>query len=377
MKPRQIAAVMIVMLCVFLLSMPAFAGGGAEKKAKEAGHGHTRSGHDEDSEGHGLEEILPHIEPVPLDEGERLRVVASTSIVGDVVSNVTGEAADLTVMMNPGQNPHSFRPAPSALAVVERAHIVFVNGFGLEEGLLEDIETVAQGYVVPVSAGIEPLSPTAILVDSTIEADAHDEDVHDDDHHDEEHTEYEGHDHGPTDPHVWFAPTNVMIWVENIRQVLSEADPANQETYRRNAEEYRERLEELDTEMRRRLLSVPAERRRLVSDHQLLTYTAAEYRLEIIGTLLPGTTTSTETSPRQLAEVIEVFHEHDLDTVFIGSTAGQGLRKLADSVSNELDRKIEIIPLLTGSLTEAGTPGDTYIGYMQYNLGKLIEGLTP
>jgi ABC-type Zn uptake system ZnuABC Zn-binding protein ZnuA len=302
--------------------------------------------------------MLPTVAEVRLGPGEKLAVVASTSIVGDVVANIAGDAANLTVLIAIGQDPHGYEPTPSALVAVEQAHIVFVNGFGLEESLLDAVEATATGIVVPVSAGIEPLEAAG-------------------DHEEEGHDETEDHDHGAVDPHVWFDPTNVMVWAANIERVLSEADPRNRDGYHERADAYRDQLASLDAAMRREFASIPPERRTLVTDHRLFTYFADEYGFEVVGTILPGTSTAVESSARRIADLVELLREAGTATLYVGSTAGRGLVSVARSITEELGRQLRIVSVLTGSLTEPGTPGATYLGYMEYNTRQILDGLQP
>jgi ABC-type Zn uptake system ZnuABC Zn-binding protein ZnuA len=306
-------------------------------------------------------EMLPHIEAVQLKSGQKLKVLASTSIVGDAVANVGGGDIELTVLIGTGQDPHSYEPTPSALKSVEQAHVLFINGFGLEEGLLESIESHAGGVIVSISAGIAPM-----------EMDRHHRQDHNGDiHHDEEHNA-----HGQVDPHVWFDPTNVMVWVENIERALSEADPVHRRGYHERAGVYLKQLEDLDASMRRKFSAIPEENRKLVTDHQLFNYFADEYDFEVIGTILPGVSTSAEASARQFATLVELLREEGITTIFVGSTAGRGLDKLSESIADELD-DVRIVEMLTGSLHERGKPGDTYIGYMEYNVNQIMYGLKP
>ena len=97
------------------------------------------------------------LNPAKLESGEKLKVVASTSLIGDTVKRVAGSKAEVDVLMPIGQNPHSYEPTPRAIINVEKSYIAFVNGLNLEEGLMETIENVAGTYVVPVSAGIDLL----------------------------------------------------------------------------------------------------------------------------------------------------------------------------------------------------------------------------
>ncbi len=308
------------------------------------------AGHEE----HDQEDMeLPVIEPVELSAGEKLKVVATTSIVGDVVSNIGGEAIDLTVLMDVGQDPHSYEPAPKALAAIEDADIVFVNGLDLEEVLMASIENIATGVIVPVSAGIEPLAFA-----------------------DQEHEgETDGHDHSAGDPHFWVDPNNVIVWVENIAHILAEADPVNRETYQANAESYTAELEALDSYIREQVTLIPEANRKLVTDHGLYSYFADEYGFEIVGTVTPSFSTTAGASAGDVARLVELIQAEEVPALFIGTTASQGLQNLAEAISGEVGEQVKVLPLLTGSLAPEGEPGDTYLGYMRFNIDQMVEGL--
>ncbi len=193
---------------------------------------------------------------VPLAPGEPLRVVATTTIVGDVVAQVGGEAIELTVLLRPGQDPHTYHPRPGDLAAIAEAHVVFVNGLGLE-AFLDDVLRSAGGDrpVVTVSEGIVPRQ----------------------------------HPRNPEqpDPHVWFDVRNVMVWVDNIEAALSALDPAHAEVYRASAAAYREELESLDAWIVQRVATVPEQNRRLVTNHPALGYFADRYGFEQVGAVYP------------------------------------------------------------------------------------------
>jgi len=307
--------------------------------------------------------VLPEITAVSLEGGQRLAVVATTNILGDVVAAVGGDEIDLTVLVPVGQNPHSYEPAPRAIASIETADIIFTNGFDLEENLLSIVNATARSPIVSASAGIEPRRGDAPDDDHHDASDDHDDDGHDD------------HDHGDLDPHVWFDPTNVIVWADNIEAVLTAADPGNAEGYAARAARYREALAELDDEYRRRLSGIPRERRKLVVDHASLGYLADEYDLTVIGSVIPAVTDQAEPSARQIADLVEVIRHEEVSTIFIGGTAGDGLRSLVDAVAEETDASVTIRTLLTGSLASRGSRGDTYIDFMRYNLEQIVEGL--
>ena len=348
MKGRELpcfrAFVFVVVLSGILSGFPTFARGTHEvAREKRIGNGVTVE---------DRQDVIPLLEGVRLHEGEKLRIVATTSIVGDVVANVAGAAADLTGLIGVGQDPHSYEPTPQALAAVESAHIVFVNGFDLEETLLETIGNTAAGKIIPLSAGIEP---------RRFEGDEHSS----------------RRQHGNDDPHVWMAPTNVMMWVKSAEHALSAADPANSVTYATNASRYVEKLKALDTSIRRSVSTIPAGQRKLVTDHHLLGYFADEYGFRIVASLLPGTGAGASVSARRVAELVRLLRAEDVHVILVGNTAGRGLSSLAKAVASETGREVEIVEMLTGSLAPRGQMGDTYLSYMEFNLSQIMKALSP
>jgi ABC-type Zn uptake system ZnuABC Zn-binding protein ZnuA len=305
------------------------------------------------------EMTLPAVTPVDLGPGERLKVVATTNIVGDVVEEVAEDAVSLTVLMAVGQDPHSYEPTPQALAAIEDADVIFVNGLDLEEVLMTTIENTATGLVVPVSAGIEPL-----VVEKNEREGA------------EEHAE-EGseHVHANGDPHFWMNPANVIVWTQNIESVLSQADPANRQSYAASADAYRAQLEQVDAYARQQLALVPPENRKLVTDHDSLGYFADAYGFEVVGAMIPGTSTTGEASAGDVAALVDVIRAEDVPAIFIGTSASRGLQSLANTIADEVGGQVKVLPLLTGSLAPVGQPGDTYLGLIRFDVDQIVEGL--
>ena len=428
---RKGLLLLLALLLVFSIG-PLFAGGaseGEEPVAEEEhdddhdhddedhdDHDHDDDDHDHDDEDHDDhddhdhedgEMSIPHIDPAGLGAGQSLLVVASTSIVGDVVSQIAGSAATVEVLMSLGQNPHSYEPSPRDIARVEDAYIAFVNGLNLEEGLMETIENVDGTYVVPVSAGIAVLEGEEHDHDEDHDDHDHEEgedhDDHDEDHdhdededhddHDEDHDhdedehhdddehDHEGeddhhdHDHSAGDPHFWFDPNNVIIWAENIAEALSEADPANAAVYEANRDDYIAELEALDLEVRSLISSIPRSGRKLVTDHDAMGYYADEYGFEIIGEVIPSLSDQAEPSARDIAELADVMQDEGVSAIIVGGTAGRGLRNLVSAVAEEVGGDVQIVEVLTGSLAPAGSRGDTYLDFVRFNTEQIVAGL--
>ena len=300
-----------------------------------------RSEHADDELHPMTEDVFPDVNALGLGTGENLAVVASNSIIGDVVANIGGEDIELEILVGADLDPHSYEPTPMDFVAIEKAHVVFINGFGLEESLLEPINNVARGVVVPVSHGIDPIIYGKESVD----------------------------------PHVWFDPTEVIIWVSNITQVFSAADPENRESYHANATKYLERLEVLDQTIRGEVASIPVVKRKLVSDHRFFAYFAREYGFELLGQITPSESTTTEPSAKQIALLVEMLRRENISTLFVGETAGRGINRIVQSIADELGQEIRVVELLTGSLTKPGTPGDTYLGYMEHNIENIVSNL--
>ncbi|MCA9873598.1 MAG: zinc ABC transporter substrate-binding protein, partial [Anaerolineales bacterium] len=272
--------------------------------------------------------------------GRALRVVATTSIVGDVVKQVGGDAIDLTTLMGPGQDPHSYEPSANDLTSVAQADVIFVNGWDLEEALVRNLAAIGgQALVAPVSANITPRAFN--------EANHADE-----------------HDHGAADPHTWFAVPNVEQWTRNVEQLLSELDPAHQETYAANAAAYLAQLAALQTDILAQVATIPPEKRVLVTNHESLGYFADEYGFELLGTVIPAMSTMAEPSASDVSNLIAVMAEHSLCTVFTETTVSD---KLAQTVADELSAcdTVNVVPLFTGSVGPAGSGADSYLGMMR------------
>ncbi len=284
---------------------------------------------------------LPAIEAAALD-GRPLRVVATTSLIGDAAARVGGAAIALTTLMPPGQDPHSYQPAAADLAAAADADLILVNGWNLEEGLLGDLAAAGDAPLVPVSAGITPLpannNPTA------------------------------------ADPHVWQDVANVMQWADTIAAALSAADPANAATYAANAAAYRAELAELDDFARRQTATIPAERRVLVTNHDTLAYFAAAYDFRVLGSVLPGASTLAEATAANLAALAEAMAEAGVCSLFVETTAAD---QVARALSEELDDcdEVRVLSLYSDALGPPGSGAETYVGMMRANVALIVAAL--
>lgn len=289
-----------------------------------------------------------------------LEVVVTTTFIGDVVTQVAGEIPQITVLLEPGQNPHAYQPTPQDMVNISQADLIFVNGFDLEEfldDLLEGSDTVAE--LIVVSEGIQPLGLPE-------EVEHHEEeDEHEGDHEGEDDNDHEG----GYDPHVWFDPNNLIIWTENIVAALSAVDPDHASDYHANGLAYREQLLTLDNWIRDEISQIPEENRKLVTDHTSLGYFAEQYGFTQAGAVIPALTTEAETSGKELAELIDTIEELEIKAMFVGIDFDPSL---AQRVAEETG--VDLVPLYFGSLS-AGEPAGTYLDFMRYDINAIVSAL--
>lgn len=280
----------------------------------------------------------------------RLKVVASTTIVGDVVAQVGGDLIELTVLFPAGADPHTFQPRPQDMVALSKAQVIILNGLNLEEALEPALESNATGTIVHASEGIEPLA---------FEGKEHDHHEGEDEHH-----------HEGGDPHTWVDPNNVIVWTENIAAALAAADPQHAAAYQANAAAYAASLRDLDAWIRQQVAQVPVARRKLVTDHLLYGYFAQEYGFEQVGALVGSFSTNASPSAQELAALQDLIRAQNVPAIFVGKSVNPAL---AEQVAQDLG--IRVVSLYTGSLSQPGSEADSYLKYMRYNVSAIVEAL--
>jgi len=282
----------------------------------------------------------------------KLKVLATTSIVSNVVSLVGGEEIETTILLPLGSDPHGFEPTPQDITKILDADVIFANGAGLEEFLDNLIESAgAQNKVVYVSRGIELRQVESQPLQ-------------------EGRTDIEDDDQIGGDPHTWVDPNNVMIWVHNIKDTLSELDPQDAEYFQVNSEKYEGALKELDIWIREQVASVPEANRKIVSDHNLLGYFADQYGFEQVGAVIPSYSTLAEPSASELAKLEDAVKELGVKAVFVGNTVNPNL---ATRVAE--DTGTNLVFIYSGSLTEPSGEAGSYIDYIRYNVQTIVGAL--
>jgi len=281
-----------------------------------------------------------------------LQIVASTSILGDVVGRVAGAADRVEVLMPIGSDPHSFQASASQAAALREADLVVVNGLGLEGTLAGVIESAAADGVAVVEAAsfVMPLpyGPGATDGDGA---------------------DGEG---GTLDPHLWTDPRRMADVATGLGEALAAADPGCAAAHRAAAAAYRAELLGLDVEIEGLLAAVPAEQRKLITNHHTLGYFADRYGFEVVGAIIPGGATFAGPSPAALAALVDTLRREGVRAVFAETTASTAL---SEALAAELGGEVAVVTLYTDSLGEPGSGADTYAGMMLVDTRRIAAAL--
>jgi ABC-type Zn uptake system ZnuABC Zn-binding protein ZnuA len=260
-------------------------------------------------------------------------------------------------------DPHTFEITPGVARTASEADVVLVNGIGLDDFLLDDIEGAnGEVRIVTVTDGIE-------LIEGGHEHE--DEDEHEGEAEDEHDEDDEDHEEGGFDAHVWQDPLRVKVMVANIAAALAEVDPDNADDYQANAEAYQHTLDETHAEIQALIDEIPQESRKLVTNHEALTYFADRYGFEIVGTVIPGTSTEADPSAGELAELSELIEHESVRAIFTEQLVDP---RVAEQLAS--DTGVEIVyDLYTDSIGEPGSPGETLHGMLLENARLISEAL--
>ncbi len=305
----------------------------------------------------------------PEIDGREINVVATTPMIGEFVSNVGGDNINLTVLMPPEADPHTYEPAPQDAGTIADADLVFYTGLMYEPApLVELLENSVCGSEALAEVG-ESVFPIEFKEGGH---DDHDEEGHDD--HDEEghddHDEegHEGHGHGAYDPHFWFDPNRVVYASEFIELKLIELDPSNAASYQAAGDAYATELSSLTKQVSQLIGSIPSQNRKLITTHESLGYLEAKFGLEVLSTIIPDLDSSNEITPAQLVGVIDVIEDNNVKVIFIEAEAPS---VYAETIVAETG-----IKAVEGLWVETLKPGQTYPEFLIAAVELIVENLS-
>ena len=286
-------------------------------------------------------------------EGGRPTVVVTTNILGEIVEQLVGDEFEVVTIMPVGSDPHDFQASAQQVAQIGSADVVIVNGAGFEEGLLDVIDAAERDGVLVFEA---------ISAIETIEFGASEHAEHDDD------DEHDGDEHDGDDPHFFTDPARMALAAEAIVEFLiANVDGAVLE----DAPAYVAELEALDTEVEGILTDISAERRVMLTNHEVFGYFADRYGFEVIGTVIPSGTTVDGASAQELVELAEVIEHERVPAIFADTSSSD---ELAATLAAEVGG-IEVVELFSESLGAVGSGGDTYLAMVRTNAERIAQAL--
>lgn len=280
------------------------------------------------------------------DGDDRPHIVVTTNILGDVVAGTVGDAAQVTALMRPNADPHSFEISAREAAMMREADLVVSNGLGLEEGLQRHLDQAAEAGVETYVAGEQ--------IDVLDYAD--------------------GESAGTPDPHFWTDPARMRDVVDGLEAATKDIEGIDDQAVERAAAAYRTELEELDQEMTDSFASVPEEHRSLVTNHHVFGYLADRFGFRVVGAVIPGGTTLAAPSAADLRDLTEAIEQAGVPTIFAESSQPD---RLIQVLADEAGVDVGVSELFTESLTEKGEGADTYLTMMRANTERITSGLSP
>jgi zinc/manganese transport system substrate-binding protein len=320
-------------------------------------------------------------------------IVATTSILGDMTSNVVGDLATVEVIVPANTDPHDFEPSAKQAALLRDADLIVANGLLLEEGLISIIESAESDGTPVVEVGelIDPLAfdeefeaqvDAAAMKSKDEEGHSHsdeeghshsDEEGHS--HSDEEghsHGDEEGHSHGEFDPHFWMDPARVAQAAGVISTAVADNTDIDAAQLTGQTEAYQAELLALDAELEAMFADIPSERRLMVTNHDAFGYLATRYGFEVVGTVIPSGSDMSEPSAASLASLAALVTELGVPAIFTENISSPDL---ANTLAGETGNQVTVAALFSDSLGEPGSGAETYITMMRTNGQRIADAL--
>ncbi|MBP3124883.1 zinc ABC transporter substrate-binding protein [Thalassospira sp. ER-Se-21-Dark] len=275
-----------------------------------------------------------------------LNVVATTSMIADAARQVAGDRAEVTALMGPGVDPHSYRQTRSDIAALARADLVLWHGLYLEAQLEEFFLDLGKRRNV-VAVG-EAVAREKLL----------------------SHADYEGR----FDPHVWMDPKLWETVVYAVRDALIKTDPDGEATYNTNADAHVAEIEKLVDYMTSVTATVPKQSRVLLTAHDAFSYFGRGYDFDVLG--IQGISTESEAGLRRVEELVDTIVERKISAVFVESSVPErNVRALIEGASARGQDVTIGGTLYSDAMGEPGTYEGTYIGMIDHNATLITRAL--
>jgi len=274
----------------------------------------------------------------PPRAGKPFRVVTTFTVIQDIAQNVAGTAAVVDSITKPGAEIHDYQPTPLDIVKAQSADLVIWNGMNLERWFEMFFQNVKDVPSVVASEGVEPMGIA------------------------------EGPYTGKPNPHAWMSPSSALAYVENIRKALAKHDPANADTYARNAAAYAAKIKAIDEPLRKRLAAIPETQRWLVTSEGAFSYLARDYAMR--EAYLWPINADEQGTPQQVRRVIDLVRKHKVPVVFSESTVSD---KPARQVAKETGAKYGGV-LYVDSLSDSKGPVPSYLKLLEVTVETIAKG---
>ncbi|MET0943443.1 MAG: metal ABC transporter substrate-binding protein [Mesorhizobium sp.] len=272
-------------------------------------------------------------------DGDKFKVVTTFTVIADLARNVAGDAATVESITKPNAEIHNYQPTPGDILRAQDADLIIWNGLNLELWFEKFFRNLSEVPSVVISEGVEPMSIA------------------------------EGPYTGKPNPHAWMSPEAALIYVENIRKALAEHDPANAETYNRNAAAYSEKIKAVVAPIRAAIDTIPPERRWLVTSEGAFSYLARDFGLKEL--YLWPINADQQGTPKQVRKVIDAVRANNIPAVFSESTVSADPAK---QVARETGAKYGGV-LYVDSLSDETGPVPTYLDLLRVTAETISKGL--
>lgn len=277
----------------------------------------------------------------------KLKVVATTTMVTDLVKQIGGDRVEVEGLMGAGVDPHLYKPSASDISKLQRADVIFYNGL-LLEGKMQDVFAKmarTKKHVYPVTEEI----PTERLLEPP---------------------EFAGH----YDPHLWF---DVPLWamcLDVVAKALAEASPANKEHFEKREQEAQQRMKALHEWAQKRAAELPKEKRILITSHDAFNYFGRAYDFQVVG--LQGISTVEEANLAAMVQMVEFIKKHQVKAVFVESSVPQqAIRRISEDAKVKIGGELFSDAMGTPGQIENGYDLGTYEGMIKHNLNRIVENL--
>lgn len=279
---------------------------------------------------------------IPLP-AKKINVVATTTQIADFARVVGGEYINLAGIMQPNVDPHTFDPTADDAKKFADADVVLMHGLKFDRWTRDLLKNQKPGALV------------VTVTDNVSKLPALDD----------------GHGHTGDDPHVWTAVPNAVRMVESVRDALVQADPNLATAYQANAARYLTELDALDKWIGAQIETIPADQRKLVTNHEVFNYYCDRYKIQFVGAIIPSIGSEAEPSAREIADTVRKIRDQKVKAVFAEASINP---KLAQQIAQQAGVKV-VATLYGDSLGPAGSDGATYIDMMRSNTQKIVDAL--